>query len=43
MAIEGINNSYVSPYENELSVPAVQPSTENTSAQSASAPESASK
>ena len=40
MAIEGINNSYVSPYENELSVPAVQPSTENTSAQSASAPAS---
>lgn len=40
MAIEGINNSYVSPYENELNVPAVQPSTENTSAQSASAPAS---
>ncbi|RUM51337.1 MAG: hypothetical protein DSY86_06220 [Marinomonas sp.] len=40
MAIEGINNSYVSPYENELSVPAVQPSTENTSTQSASAPAS---
>lgn len=40
MAIEGINNSYVSPYENELNVPAVQPNTENTSAQSASAPAS---
>lgn len=40
MAIEGINNSYVSPYENELNVPAVQPSTENTSTQSASAPAS---
>ena len=40
MAIEGINNSYVSPYENELNVPAVQPNTENTSTQSASAPAS---
>ena len=40
MAIEGINGSYVSPYENELNVPAVKPNTENTSTQSASAPAS---
>ena len=40
MAIEGINNSYVAPYDNEVSVPAVQSNTGSSSTQSSSAPAS---